>query len=151
MQYAHEFAVHRPVAEVWQFVNDLPGLLKCIPGCTSADVNDDGSISAVLGDRVGPFRVEFHIRGVATVHSESYELSATADGKDIKLGSTMNLSLNMRLQSTGDNETQVSFESDVSILGKLATLGFAIMKDKASKTMKGFAENVRKRLEEGAA
>ena len=88
MQYAHEFTVNRPIAEVWGFVNDLPGLLRCIPGCSSAEVNDDGSIAAVVGDRVGPFRVEFHIRGVATVHSENYALSATADGKDVRLGST---------------------------------------------------------------
>lgn len=151
MQYAYEFVVNRPLSQVWAFVTDIPGLLRCIPGCQSAEQQADGAVSAVVAERVGPFKVEFHLQGTTSADPAAYTLKATAGGKDIHVGSTMNLSLDLRLAAEGEEQTRVAFQADVTILGKLATLGFSIMKDKAQKTMQGFAEQVRKRLEEGAA
>jgi carbon monoxide dehydrogenase subunit G len=54
------------------------------------------------------------------------------------------------LTSLSDRETEVSYRSEVSLFGKLGTMGQSVVKGKAKQVGKEFAEAVKKRLESKA-
>ena len=53
----------------------------------------------------------------------------------------------INFNALSENETELSYQSDVSIVGKLATFGDRILKAKAREVGKEFADAVKKRLE----
>ena len=53
---------------------------------------------------------------------------------------------NINFNELSENETEVSYQSEVSIVGKLATFGDRILKAKAKEIGKEFADAVKKRL-----
>lgn len=149
MQFAHSFDVERPHAEVWRFVRDVPAVLACIPGVKSATPDGDGRYKAVVTERVGPFKVEFHLDAEVSEPEPGRHLLAKGGGKDVLLGSTMQLKIDVVLDETDGGGTRVSVDTDLAVLGKLATLGFGIMQRKAQDNMNKFAANMKQRLEEG--
>lgn len=150
MQFAHSFDVERPHGEVWQFVRDVPAVLACIPGVKSATPDGENRYQAVVTERVGPFKVEFHIAAEVSEPEPGRHLEAKGGGKDVLLGSTMQLKINVTLDETPSGGTRVGIDTDLAVLGKLATLGFGIMQRKAQENMARFAANMKQRLEEGA-
>ena len=55
------------------------------------------------------------------------------------------------IDETASGGTRVTVDTDLSVLGKLATLGFGIMQRKAQENMNQFAANMKRRMEEGTA
>jgi carbon monoxide dehydrogenase subunit G len=151
LQFAHSFDVERPRAEVWDFVRDVPAVLACIPGVKSCTPSGDGRYRAVVTERVGPFKVEFHLDAEVSEPEPGRQLEAKGGGRDVLLGSTMQLRINVTLDEAPSGGTRVSVDTDLAVLGKLATLGFGIMQRKAQENMNQFAANMKQRLEEGAA
>jgi carbon monoxide dehydrogenase subunit G len=150
LQFAHSFDVARPRDAVWQFVRDIPAVLSCIPGCKSATAEGEGRYAIVFTERVGPFKVEFHLNADVTEPEPGRRLEAKGSGKDVLLGSTMQLKIAVALDDTAGGGTRVSIDTDLNVLGKLATLGFGIMQRKAQESMNQFAATMKARLEEAS-
>lgn len=146
MNYSDRFLISAPFEEVWAFAQDAQTLLSCIPNSSNVSVTGDGGVTVVFTDRVGPFQVEFHVNGTFHVDSAEHRVLSEGGGKDVKMGNTMNLKVSLAVQQVESGEVEVSVDADVNVLGKVATLGFGIMKDKARKTMIGFVQNVHQRL-----
>ena len=146
MNFSDRFLIAERVDLVWAFVQDPEALLSCLPGSSSIAATEDGAISAVVADRVGPFQVEFHVTGTFTAHLEERRVEAEGGGRDVKLGNNLSLKVNLTLQEVESGEVEVAVDAEFSIVGKVASLGFGIMKDKAHKTMAGFVANVKERL-----
>jgi carbon monoxide dehydrogenase subunit G len=51
-------------------------------------------------------------------------------------------------KSLSENETEISYRSEVMVVGKLATFGERIMRAKSKDLGKEFANNVQKKLEQ---
>ncbi len=149
MNYSERFLIAAPLEQVWAFVEDGRSLIACIPGSSHVTRTEDGGISAVITDRVGPFGVEFHVTGSFAVDTAEHRIASDGSGKDVKLGNTLTLKVNLQVQQVESGQVEVVLDADVNIAGKVASLGFGIMKDKARKTMTGFVSNMRERMAEG--
>jgi carbon monoxide dehydrogenase subunit G len=57
----------------------------------------------------------------------------------------------LELESLGDDRTRLSYEIEFSLMGKLGTLGYPMIKHKAGEMLKTFADNLRKDLANAAA
>ena len=49
-----------------------------------------------------------------------------------------------------NNETQVDFETDVNVFGRLGTLGYPFVKKKAESVIKEFGDNIKGAIEENS-
>ena len=121
-----------------------------MPGCKEAKtVEPRKQYTALLVEKVGPFRVEFPMRIEVLGSDDLSYIKVQATGADNRVGSRMKVDLEARLKGDGD-KTLLSFVASVDILGKLATLGHSIIKRKADQAMEEFAQAVKKRLEGNA-
>jgi len=50
------------------------------------------------------------------------------------------------LVALGPSETEVRYRSEVSVLGRLGSIGFSVMKEKVKRQAEEFADNVRRQL-----
>lgn len=147
MRFEKEIAILNSREKVWQFLWDVDRFIACVPGCREAKTVEEGkSYTAMMVEKVGPFRVEFPMRIEVIQSEEMSYIKAQASGSDTKVGSRMKVELEVRLKEDGEH-TLLSFVASVDILGKLAALGHSIVKRKADLVMGEFAEAVKKRLE----
>jgi uncharacterized protein len=149
LQFEKAIEIGAPKEKVWQFLWDVDRFISCVPGCKEAKtIVPQKQYSALMVEKVGPFRVEFPMRIEILQSEEMTSVKAQATGADNRVGSRMKVDLEARLKQNGD-KTTLSFVASVDILGKLATLGHSIIKRKADQAMDEFAHAVKKRLEEG--
>jgi len=148
MRFENKIAVAAPREKVWQFIWDVDRFIACVPGCKEAKTVEEGKVyTAMMVEKVGPFRVEFPMR-IEVEESEplSY-IKARASGSDSKIGSLMKVELDVNLKEEGSG-TLLSIVASVDILGKMAALGHSIIKRKADQVMAEFFQAIKKSLEE---
>ncbi len=148
MRFEKEIEILQPKEKVWQFLWDIDRFITCVPGCKEAKTVEAGKhYTAVMVEKVGPFRVQFPMRIEVIQSEEMSYIKVRASGSDSRMGSRMKVELEVRLREAGEG-TFFSFVAIVDILGKLAVLGHSIIKRKADQAMEEFAQAVKKRLEE---
>ena len=52
----------------------------------------------------------------------------------------------LELEALGEERTQLSYEIEFSLMGKLGTMGYPMIKHKAGEMSKTFADNLREEL-----
>lgn len=150
MKFDKSIEIGASKERVWEFLWDVDRFISCVPGCKEAKTIEPRKVyTALMVEKVGPFRVEFPMRIEVLQSDELSFIKAQATGADNRVGSRMKVDLEARLRENGE-KTQLSFVASVDILGKLATLGHSIIRRKADLVMEEFAQAVRKRLEEAA-
>ena len=152
MTFEKEIAVAVPPEVVWAFLWDVERVARCLPGCREArTLIPHERYTAVVSERVGPFKVQFPLEIQVLEATESRRLKAVASGRDVAVGSTLQVTLDLRLERAGAG-SRLAIASEASILGKLGTLGYGIIQHKADGIMNQFADALRRELEaEGQA
>lgn len=147
MQFHKEVEIRAALETVWNFIWDVDRFIACVPGCKEAKTLEEGKrYSAIMTERVGPFKVEFPTTIEVLERQELTRIKAQATGADNKIGSRMKIDLDVNLRAQ-DGNTILSFVAGVDILGKLAALGHGIIKRKADQVLDEFAQAVKKKLE----
>ena len=147
MKFEKTVTVKAPREAVWKFLWDVPRVAACLPGCKGAQVVEEGKrYTAVVGERVGPFKVEFPL-SIEVLESRPPEyLKARAGGKDAKVDGLVKVELDLYLVEAGE-DTEMRVTTDVAILGKLGTLGHSVIVRKGDEVVAKFAEALRAHLE----
>jgi carbon monoxide dehydrogenase subunit G len=150
VRFEKDIEVLNSQESVWRFLWDVDRFIGCVPGCKGASIEEEGkSYSALLVEKVGPFRVEFPMRIEVLERKENSYIKARATGNDAKVGSRMKVDLEVHL--SGDEEkSTLSLVASVDILGKLAALGHGLIKRRADQVMQEFSVALKKRLEESS-
>lgn len=148
MKFEKTVTVKAPREAVWKFMWDVPRVAACLPGCKGAQVVEEGKrYTAVVGERVGPFKVEFPL-SIEVLESRPPEyLKARAGGKDAKVDGLVKVELDLHLVEAGGG-TEMRVTTDVAILGKLGTLGHSVIVRKGDEVVAKFAEALRAQLEQ---
>lgn len=148
MQFKDSFTVQADIATTWEFVSNIPTLLKCLPGSGEVKPLANGSYDTSMVQKVGPFGVSFAVHAdVELTETETgRRIQARGRGRDAKLGSDMDFAINLAL-SPADGGTELCLDTQVNVRGMLAKLGYPVMQLKAKETFGQFAQNVRNSLE----
>jgi uncharacterized protein len=109
-------------AIVWAGLNDANVLKKCIPGCETIEQLSPTELKATVVAKVGPVKASF--TGAVTlsdiVAPESYRISGQGQGG---LAGFASGGASVKLTELGPNETQMDYDVDAQIGGKMAMLG----------------------------
>ena len=144
------FEVQAPPEAVWAFLLDPARLAPCIPGCESLEVVDATTYCVRLTVKVGFLATTQDVRMTVVEAEAPRRLVAEGRGEDIRLGSQVDVRSTLDLAPTGAGATTVSYRSEVKVLGRLGSVGDAVMKVKARELARLFADRVRAAIE-GAA
>jgi uncharacterized protein len=130
---------------VWAALNDADVLKACIPGCESLTGSPEEGFEAVVTQKVGPVKATF--KGAVTlsdvVPGESYTISG--EGKGGAAGFAKG-GAKVSLVDTGEG-TELSYDVDAKIGGKLAQLGSRIIDGFAKKMADQFFDRFKETLE----
>ena len=146
MKFQGNWLIARPVEKVWEFLWDMEKLSSCIPGCESVKtIREREKYELKVKDSVGPITVQFDLLADVKRLEPLKRIEIAMEGKDFKAGGvrqTMALALTPK-----GNETEIGFETDVNVFGRLGTLGYPFVKKKAETVIKEFGERVKGAIE----
>ena len=146
MKFHGDLLIARPVEEVWKFLWDIEKLSRCIPGCRGfKTVKEREQYELSVKDSVGPITVQFELMADVKKLEPLKRIEIAMEGKDFKAGGVRQTMI-LVLTPNG-NDTQVDFETDVNVFGRLGTLGYPFVKKKAEAVIKEFGDNVKAAIE----
>jgi uncharacterized protein len=101
--------------------------------------------SAVLQDRVGPFKLRADLDVTAEVPEPGRHIRISASGRDRQVDSRISVSASLAI-TPGDAGTTVEVEGKYQITGRVAGLGAGVIKKKADRILDDFFTNAAKAL-----
>jgi carbon monoxide dehydrogenase subunit G len=148
--FDEEFTVKATADAVWDFFLDPRRLASCLPGCESLEVEDATTYRVRLTVKVGFLSTTQSLR-IAIIESDRpRRLVSVGRGEDRKLASQVETRTTLDLAPAAEGATLVRYRSDLRVLGRLGSVGDAVMKVKARQLAGEFAANVRAAIEKPA-
>jgi len=142
-----KFTLKAPIQQVWDFLLE-PGILaSCIPGAEKMEAIDDKTYESVVKQKVGPISVRFKFITTLTEIDPPRHLKAVGKGADIAKAGIFTQETTVDLTEISKDEVEISYSSNVSIVGRLATFGERIMRAKAKAVGEEFTKNLQEKLE----
>jgi carbon monoxide dehydrogenase subunit G len=141
-----KFTLKAPIQEVWDFLLKPETLASCIPGAEKMEAIDDKTYESVVKQKVGPISVKFKFTTTITEVDPPRHLKAVGRGEDIAKAGTFSQETTVDLTEVSKDEVEVSYKSNVSLVGRLATFGERIMRAKAKSVGEEFTRNLQEKL-----
>ena len=151
MDFSHSLIVDAPAQRVWVLLRDPHSIAPAIPGFQALEVIDDDNFSVQISQRIGPFRARFDLRMTITEIVDLKLIRATGQGAEAGGGFLKVPSAVVEMASLGDGKTELSFNIEFTLLGKLGAMGYPLVNRKAGEIAQVFGENLRERLEQDGA
>lgn len=131
---------------VWTKLNDPVVLKSCVPGCEQLDKVSDTEFQAIASIKVGPVKARWKgkVRLSDLDPPNGYKISGEGEGGVAgfaKGGATV------RLADADGGGTNLSYEVDAQVGGKIAQLGSRLIDGSARKLAGEFFGNFAKALE----
>ena len=146
MKISDSLEVEFPIQRVWDLLQDPRRFMGAMPGVQSIEIRDETTFDLTVAQRVGPFRVQFQVTMNLVEVTPPTRLVATGQGKESS-GTLLRIpSAVLELEALGEERTRLSYEIEFSLMGKLGTMGYPMIKHKAGEMSKTFADNLRKEL-----
>jgi carbon monoxide dehydrogenase subunit G len=133
--------VAAPIAQVWQTFLDPLRLGRAVPGCEHVARLDETQYEAVLAVKVGFMTIRSRAQGALLEAREPHHLAVEMLGEPVAMAGAYRALLDVDLAARG-GETDVRYTLDLTLLGRLAALGEAIVRATAGRLAGQFAENL---------
>jgi len=149
MTMSGEYQLPASQQVVWEKLNDPAVLKACIPGCQELEKTSDTGFKAIATIKIGPVKATF--KGSVTLSDidppNGYKISGQGEGGVAgfaKGGATVKL-------TPKDGGTQLHYDVEAQIGGKLAQLGQRLVNGAAKKVADDFFQNFVKAVTPAAA
>jgi uncharacterized protein len=115
-----------PREAVWQGLNDPDILRQCIPGCSKIEMTAPNEFKATITIKFGPLKANFggQVNLSELNPPESYRISGKGDEGFAGFASGGAI---VKLTALSANETQMDYDVDAQIGGRLAMLGSRVV------------------------
>ena len=149
MHFERAFELSLSTAEVWKVLWDVERMVACVPGCTGAIAIEEGKhYEATIVEKVGPLKVTVPLKIEVLSAEPGRSLRLRATGKDTKVGTEVAFDLNVNLDGAGE-QTQFRMTVDATVVGRLVSLGQAVIKLKGDQQIGRFADALQADLVSG--
>jgi carbon monoxide dehydrogenase subunit G len=141
-----KFTLQAPMQEVWDFLLEPETLASCIPGAEKMEAIDAKTYESVVKQKVGPISVRLKFTTTLTEIEPPRHVKAVGRGADIGKAGTFTQETTVNLTEISKDSVEISYSSNVSLVGRLATFGERIMRAKAKEVGEEFTKNLQERL-----
>ncbi len=147
-EITESFITEHPIERVWQFFQNVPEVVTCMPGLTLTEETGDMSYRGVVTVRVGPISATFE--GEATIvetDAAAHRCRLDAKGIDKRGGNHATASVTYELARHGANGTEVTLSGEIKLAGALAQIGRgAILHDVAHELTRQVVDGLNAKL-----
>jgi carbon monoxide dehydrogenase subunit G len=146
MLISETFSVDTPIQELYNFLLDAQTVGACIPGCESVEVVGENEYDSIIKTKVGVINAKFKVRTRITETAPFNLIRTVGHGKEIRNLGQFKQKTEITLKELSATETEVCYQAEVSIVGRLATFGDRIMQSKAKTMGREFVDAVKAKL-----
>ncbi len=146
MLIEEEFIVNCPIQRLFDFLLDIKTVGMCIPGCEKVEPVGDKEYESVIKAKVGIISVKFKVRTLVEEAVPFSLIRTVGQGNEVAKLGHFQQKTQINLKELSETETLVSYQSHVSVVGRLATFGDRILRSKAKELGKDFADAVKQKL-----
>ncbi len=109
---------------IWERMLDPSFMVKSVPGAELTEQTDDRHFKGKISIKIGPVTANFNGEAEFTLIDESnHELTMEGKGLDTSGKGRANMTMNIKLLTLENGETEMQSSMKVSITGKLAQFG----------------------------
>ena len=148
MKIEKTFTVAAPQAQVWEFITTPEKVAPCIPGCEGAEQTADNKYKAIITTKVGPVKAKFHVEIEAMEEQPPEFAKYLTKGEEGSKASRIKATSTLALKELSPASTEVTYTSDISIMGRLGKFGSGMMKKVADSVGDQFVSALRESLEQ---
>ena len=139
-----------PVQKAWEFLIDINKFSTCLPGIDEVKQIDDKTFDGIISATVGPISGKFNFRSTIVESRPPEQMVVRTEGTDSVTKSTVNADMTVDLRSISDTRSQMDYQADVKIKGRLAILGDMVLRATATLILQEFTRRLRKGVGEQA-
>jgi carbon monoxide dehydrogenase subunit G len=139
-----------PVQKAWEFLIDINKFSTCLPGIDEVKQIDDKTFDGTISATVGPISGKFNFRSTIVESRPPEQMVVRTEGTDSVTKSTVNADMTVDLSSISDAKSQMDYQADVKIKGRLAILGDMVLRATATLILQEFTRRLRQGLGEQA-
>ena len=146
MKFSGSYELNSSKKKVWENLNNIDVLKKCIDGCQEFLHTDNNKYNAKILIKLGPVNASFQstIEISNIMEEESYEIIAKGNAGQLGYASgKVKIFLNEI-----DKTTVLNYEADTRINGRIAQLGSRLIDGSVKKNTDLFFQNFSKALNE---
>jgi carbon monoxide dehydrogenase subunit G len=151
MKIGKTFTVNAPLDSVWEFITSPNLVAPCIPGCSEAIQIDETHFKAKVSLAIGPIKTSFSV-DIEQVEKTAptfarYEVKGNEGGQ----ASRVKADSFLKLTQLDSETTQVEYESDVTIVGRLGKFGSGLVQKVADSIGNEFVATLKGKIEGGSS
>lgn len=141
------FKIEAPASAAWQFLQQIEAVAACMPGAEITEQIDAHNYKGKVKSKIGPATMAFdgaiEIKGI---DPDKRELRLRGSGQDTKGTSSASMDLTAWVVDGAEAGCELKGQAEVSVNGKVASLGGRMMNQVADQILnqfgKNFADNV---------
>ena len=137
------FRAKAPIQKLWDMLLQPETLQACVPGAEKIERVNDRTYNCIVRQKVGPISVCFKFKTTLTKMEPPTYLEMEGEGEDIGKAGHFTQKTTIDLKKIGEDEVEISYKCNASIVGKLAMFGDRILKAKAKKVEAEFTERLK--------
>jgi carbon monoxide dehydrogenase subunit G len=141
-----KFTVKAPIKKLWDTLFDVQALAACLPGTEEIKQIDDKTYDVTMKQKVGIIKVTMKGRQMLTKVEAPTHLEMEGEAEDVTKLGRMKDKVTMDLKELAGGEVEISYNIDVSMVGKLAMFGDRVMRSKATEVEREFVKNLSAKL-----
>jgi carbon monoxide dehydrogenase subunit G len=147
MEFRIDAQLPATAAQLWAIFFDVQRVAGLIPGCENvAEGEPFKEYSAVMKQRIGPFKLEAPTRISVESYTPERHVALRATGRDKFTGTTIEVKLKVDLDEQINRECQLGLDAQMQVAGRLASLGYPIVKKRAEELFAEFEKRLRDEL-----
>jgi carbon monoxide dehydrogenase subunit G len=148
MNFRIDAVLPADASRIWRVFFDLPRIAALIPGCENVQEKEPlTSYSAVLNQKIGPFKMSVPTQIIVEERKEPMCVRVRAKGRDKYTGTTLEVLLSVELEAAPGGGTRLGVDSTMQVSGRLASLGYPVVKRKSEELFAEFEKRLRAELE----
>jgi len=142
------FSLKAPIEKLFDFLLKPETIMTCLPGAESVKLLDETTYECVVKQRVGPISAKLKFINRLTKVERPTHIEIEGEGEDVtKLGHFKQKTL-VDLREVSPGRVEITYKSDVNIVGKLAMFGDRVMRAKSRQVEEEFTNALREKLKE---
>lgn len=150
MDFRIDTTLPATAAQLWAIFFDVQRVAALIPGCENVtEVEPLKEFSAVLKQKIGPFKLEVPTRIVLESHTLERQVVLAAAGRDKFTGTTIDVRMKVDLDEQNTRDTpscRLGIDAQMQVAGRLASLGYPVVKKRSEELFSEFEKRLRNEL-----